>query len=278
ALVAWNEQAPDGASMSLLLADGPVEVVDAFGNRRRTPRVDGVHRIPLGRRPVFVEGIDLRLAQFRAAFRISPEYLTARHQVHEGDVVVRNPWNDTITGTVRMRPPAGWRITPRIHTFSIPPGGQVELPVSLIFTQRLITGPDFADAEIDVVADREYTLRVRAPLEVGVQDVEFVAYWHRDRRDPSSTDLYIVQTVTNTGDRTVNLSAFVSAPGMSRQRRTIGGLRPGQTASRTFRLVDGAALLSGRRVRIGVVDGEGARLNRILEIPTLDALSKVIAD
>ncbi len=268
ALVAWNEQAqPHDAALSILLADGPVDVVDAFGNRRTTLPVDGVHHIPLAARPVFVEGIDARLARFRASFRITPKYLTARHQVHEGEVLLDNPWNDTITGTIRLRPPAGWRITPRIHTFSIQPGGQARLPITLIFTNRLLTGSTFAEAQVELVADREYTLNLRAPLEVGVEDLEFVASWHRDRSREDSTDLIITESVTNTGDTGVTLTVFVSAPGLSRQRRSIGGLQPGQTATRTFRLADGARLLPGRSIRIGVIRQDGARLNRILKIP-----------
>ena len=271
ALVAWNEQAqPHDAALSLLLADGPVEVVDAFGNRRTTLPVDGVHHIPLAARPVFVERVDPRLVRFRASFRISPDYLTAHHQVHDGDVLLGNPWNDTISGTIRLRPPAGWRITPRIHRFSIQPGGQTRLPISLIFTNNLLTGSAFAEAEVELIADREYNLRLRAPLEVGVQDLEFVAYWHRDHSE-DSTDLIITESVTNTGNSGVTLTAFVSAPGLSRQRRSIGSLQPGQTATRTFRLADGARLLPGRRVRIGIITQDGARLNRILDIPDLIA-------
>ena len=268
ALVAWNEQAqPDDATLSMLLASGPVDVVDAFGNRRPTLPDNGVHHIPLATRPVFVEGVDPRLVRFRASFRISPDYLTSRHQVHEGDVLLGNPWSDTISGTIRLRPPAGWRITPRIHTFSIEPGGEAKLPISLIFTNRLLTGSAFAEAQVELIADREYNISLRAPLEVGVQDLEFVAYWQRDTLRKDSTDLIITESITNTGNSGVTLTAFVSAPGISRQRRLIGGLQPGQTATRTFRLTDGARLLPGRRVRVGVITQDGARLNRILEIP-----------
>jgi hypothetical protein len=251
----------------MLLADGPVDVVDAFGNRHATLPTDGAHDIPLAARPVFVEGVDPRLVRFRASFRISPEYLTSRHQVHEGDVLLGNPWNDTISGTIRLRPPAGWRITPRIHTFSIQPGGQAKLPISLIFTNRMLTGSTFAEARVELIADREYDLSLRAPLEVGVKDLEFVAYWQRDHLREGSTDLIITESVTNTGNSGVTLTAFVSAPGISRQRRSIGGLGPGQTATRTFRLANGAKLLPGRRVRVGVITQDGARLNRSLEIP-----------
>ena len=46
-------------------------------------------------------------------------------------------------------------------------------------------------------------------------------------------------------------------------------LPPGRKTVRTFRLPDGARLLSGRRIRVGVIDGDGARLNRIMQIPIL---------
>ncbi len=265
-LVAWNERAdPQSAVLSMLLSKGDVRVVDAFGNTRPAAVVNGVHRVPLGPRPMFVEGVDTRLAAFRAAFRISPDYLTARHQVHEGDVLVGNPWVEAISGTIRLKPPDGWRITPRIHEFTIPPGGELKLPISLVFGQRVLTGPTFAEAQVDLVADREYRLKVRVPLEVGIKDVEFIAYWRLDA--VNSADLLINQSVTNTGDRPLSLTAYVSAPGVSRQHRSLGHLQPNQTATRTFRLLGGATTLAGRTVRLGVIDESGARLNRALKIP-----------
>ncbi len=266
ALVAWNERAdPREAVLSMLLSKGDVLVVDAFGNTRPAEIVDGMHRVPLGPRPLFVEGVDTRLVAFRAAFRISPAYLTARHQVHEGDVLIGNPWQDAISGTIRLRPPDGWRITPRIHEFTIPSGGELKLPISLVFGQGMLTGPTFAEAQVDLVADRGYRLNVRAPLEVGMKDLEFIASWRLD--GVNSADLLIDQSVTNTGDRPLTLTAYVSAPGMSRQRRSMGRLQPNQTTTRTFRLRDGATTLAGRTIRLGVIDESGARLNRALKIP-----------
>ena len=267
-LVAWNEHAdPSDAVLSMMLAEGAVQAVDAFGNRREVAPIGGVHEIPLRRRPLFIEGVDAGLVGFRAAFRITPDYLPARHQVHEGEVVLGNPWGITITGTIRLKPPSGWRITPRIHRFSIPPGGQAKLPINMVFTQRLLTGVAFAEAEVELIADREYRLRLLAPLEVGLRDLEFTAHWRIADDRAESTDLVITETVTNTGTRTVNLTAYVSAPGLSPQRRSISGLGPGETAVRSFRLADGKRLLSGRRVRLGVIAQDGARLNRELEIP-----------
>jgi hypothetical protein len=94
------------------------------------------------------------------------------------------------------------------------------------------------------------------------------------RDDRAGTDdLIVTQTITNNGPRPVILHAYVSAPGLSRQRRAIGNLPPGRKTVRTFHFPDGARMLSGRKIRVGVIDGDGARLNRIMEIPILDAVA-----
>jgi hypothetical protein len=51
---------------------------------------------------------------------------------------------------------------------------------------------------------------------------------------------------------------------------TIADLAPGQTATRTFRIDGGAALLAGKQLRIGVAERGGiARLNQVIQIPRL---------
>ncbi|MHC4083096.1 MAG: hypothetical protein ACYSU2_17435, partial [Planctomycetota bacterium] len=269
ALVAWSERAePNAAVIRMLLAPGPVEAVDAFGGRHEVEPQDGAHTIRLGSRPLFIEGVDSRLTEFRAAFDIQPSFLTARHQVHECEVLVGNPWSVTISGSLRLRAPEGWRVTPGTHRFTIAPGGTERLPISVVFSQRAPTGGATIGGEVELIADRAYRFGAHANLTVGLENIEFAAYWRvvRDDRD-GTDDLIVTQTVTNNGPDPVVLYAYVSAPGMSRQRRPIGTLPPGQQTVRTFRLADGARLLAGKRIRVGVIDGDGARLNRIMAIP-----------
>ncbi len=86
-------------------------------------------------------------------------------------------------------------------------------------------------------------------------------------------DLIITQYVTNRDNQPVNLDAFVSGEAVTRLRRAITALEPGQTVVRTFRLTNGPVLLAGRQVRLGVIERDGTgRLNRVLEIPPLPAI------
>ncbi|MHC4217901.1 MAG: hypothetical protein ACYSU7_05530, partial [Planctomycetota bacterium] len=273
ALVAWSERAtPDASVMRMLLAEGPVEVVDAFADPREVEPRDGVHTVALGPRPVFIEGVDPKLTAFRAGFGIQPSFLTARHQVHECDLLLTNPWSVAISGTLKLRSPEGWRVTPRIHRFTIPPEGTEALPISVVFNQRAPTGGARIEGDVELTADRPYRLRVHTNLTIGLENIEFAAHWQVARNDRTGIDdLIVTQTITNNGRGPAVLYAYVSAPGLSRQRHAIGTLPPGEKTVRTFRLPDGARLLSGRRIRVGVIDGDGARLNRIMEIPGLTA-------
>jgi hypothetical protein len=269
ALVAWSERAePDAAALSMLLARGPIEVVDAFGGRREVEPRDGAHRIGLGARPLFIEGVDPALVAFRAAFGLEPSFLTARHQVHECDLRLENPWPVTITGSLRLQAPQGWRITPSLHRFTIAPGEGGALPISVVFSPGTPTGGARIEGEVDLIADQPYRFRVHAGLNVGLENIEFAAYWQADRDARAGTDdLIVTMSIANNGPRPVDLRGYVTAPGVGRQHRPLGTLAPGQTTTRAFRLPDGARVLAGKRVRVGVIDGDGARLTRIMEIP-----------
>ncbi|MCH8165350.1 MAG: hypothetical protein IH889_07050 [Planctomycetes bacterium] len=277
ALVAWCEPTADDPTdgvMEMLLAEGHVDVVDAFGNRRTVQRHEGLHSIALGPRPVFIEHVDGRLARFRAAVAIRPGFIPARSEVHDAHLVLANPWDATISGTIRIRPPAGWRITPRLHRFLIRPDEEMSLPISLVFGRSTLPGHTRVEAQIEMTADRDYRLQVHADLEVGMMGIEFSAQWHVAKNDHGEADdLIITQYVTNRGDQPVNLDAFVLSEAATRLRRAITALDPGQTAVRTFRLTNGVFLLAGKQVRLGVIERDGtARLNRVLEIPPLPAI------
>ena len=126
------------------------------------------------------------------------------------------------------------------------------------------------EAHIELTADRDYRLRPLTDMEIGMRDVEFSAHWRlAGGDDAKADDLIINQSVTNTGPEVLNLVVYLSGPGIARRRHTIGGLLPNQTITRSFRVPDGALLLAGKDVRLGVIEQGGARMNRVLSIPEI---------
>ncbi len=266
ALVAWSDRADtEEPQIRLHLADGPVDVIDLFGNRRSIELNDGVHTVTLGRLPLFIEKINGSLARFRAAFSIEPRFVPARHQRQDHRIMMSNPWPVAISGTIRVEPPPGWRITPRSQQFSIPPGEQRQLPIDVVFGRNMLAGPARVNAQVKLTADRDYRLQVGTDLEVGLKNVAFASGWRA-----AGDDLIVSLAVTNTGTEPLYLQAYVSAPGIRQHRRPFATLDAGQTAVRTFRLERGASILAGSRIHLGITErGGSARLNRVLDIPAL---------
>jgi len=273
ALVAWRDQraGDEPAIVRLVLADHAVRLVDPFGNARMIEPDDGFHQVPIGDMPVFVEGINLPLAQFRAGFRIEPSFIPAMHRLHEHDLILRNPWDVAVSGSIHLRQTADCRITPRRQDFVMRSGETIRLPLSVIFDRSIIAGTKHIEAEVNLAADREYRLQVHTDVEVGWKNIEMNATWQvAENTRTGRHDLIITQYITNRGALAVNLDTFLRAPGVGQNRRVITALQPDTTAVKTFSIPGGATLLAGRTVRLGVADRDGvAQLNHVLEIPDL---------
>ncbi|MBX3353704.1 MAG: hypothetical protein KF684_12295 [Phycisphaeraceae bacterium] len=272
ALLAWNDAAPEASAViRTYLGADPVRVIDPFGNTRTVGLVDGVHTIPLTETPVFIEGVDVDLALFRAGFAIDPPFIPAEATVHQVDVVLRNPFPAGISGRLRIAEPAPdrWKIEPRLFAFNIPPGGEQRLPVELSFGLAEEAGLRTVVAEVELNAIREYpVLRVSAPLEIGLSTLQMTPTYSFVRNEAGEpTDLLITVSIVNQGDRAATLRAFAVAPGYAREQAPVSALGPGQSTVLRFTYRDGAARLRGQRVRVGLIEIDGAgRLNKSVTI------------
>lgn len=276
-IIAWSRRTGDTPiAFDMLLSDGPITARDLFGNETRIMPTENGHHIELTDMPTFIRGISLGLAQFRAGFAFLPNFIEAEHKLHEHQVVLTNPWNFTITGTLHLTPPEGWRIAPRTHDFTMAPGQQLRVPVDVVLDRGVLGGHKPLLIDVRLLSDREYNFRQTIDLEVGLHEVDFSAHWNLVANDRTGqVDLIISQYVTNRGERPLNLSTYVAAPGLSQRRRMIGGLEPGQTIVRHFRIDNGAVTMAGKVIHIGVAEQNGiARLRKALEIPAPSQLNK----
>lgn len=268
-LVAWREEANDAsAAIHAKLADGPVTVIDVFGNRQSVPLVDNRHLIPLSELPVFIEGIDAELARFREGLAISPAIVPSLQKRHEHELVLHNPWPVMITGSVRVAEPDDWEYLPRRHSFAIAPDDEIRLPIALTFGRAELTGPKQIVLDLSLQADRPYRLDVAVEYEITMPNISASPLWRIVTTSDGQRDVLIDYYITNTGDRPVTLDAYLLAPNYPRERRIISGLAPGSTAIRSFYLADGLNRLAGEQVFLGAIEVEdGARLNQSISFP-----------
>jgi len=268
-LVAWNVKAPASrAKLEIFLGDKP-KAYDVWGNTTMLPlNEDGEHRLPLTETPVFVTGIDPKLALFRSSFVLNDKFITSTQTPHVRTVRLTNPWPVTISGSFTITGPESWTIKPHRHVFSIAPGRTLELPIALRFPVNEVAGGKQLTAAMEFTADRRYDLEFSTPMALGLEGVRFEASLTLEEgAAPSTVNAAVTCIITNTGGEPISLNVFAKLQGHARKERLIPRLEPGQAVIRQLRFVDAAPALSQNDIRLGVRETNGpAVLNKTVGV------------
>jgi hypothetical protein len=129
------------------------------------------------------------------------------------------------------------------------------------FPYNSYAGPRTIAAEFVFHTDRMNTLVVPLTMTLGLSDVGMTTMALRDGKD-----ILVQQTITNYGDRKIDYTAFVVAPGLARQERLVTNLAPGRSTIKLYRFA-ATQMKPGTRVRSGVKELTGTRiLNEEIEV------------
>lgn len=266
AIVAWNQSSPTAAAdLDLYLGANPT-ATDIHGNRFPLSPHGSKQRLSLTQQPVFIEGVDMRLARFRAGFRVDPSLAKSIHTVHEHELLIQNPWPATITGHLRITGPEHWDFSPRTADFAIPAGQTLKLPFTLTFPVYETAGEKLITAHVDLDADQRHTLDVATPIKIGLPDIDFKSSINLRTNPDGSQSAVITLVITNLSEQDESFYAFALPPGLPRQQRIVSPLKAGQTLVKHFTLP--AEQLTGQSIRVGLRQTDGpAVLNHVLELP-----------
>ena len=267
-LAVWNQDAPDETvEVGLFLGDAPVEI-DLFGNRRDLPGSGDRHLLTVGRTPRFITGIDATLALFRAGFTLDDPFIESTQRVHQRTLRLTNPWPRTINGRYTITGPRSWDIQPRMHHFSIAPGGSIEVPLAIRFPIHEPGGTKQLAASFSFDAERHYDISMAIPIELGLRDIDFESSVALEPgSEPGTTDAVVTLSVTNRGDTPTALYLFATARERPRREVLIPGIEPGEFATRRVRFTDIGGLLGESPLRCGVREASGsAILNQVHEL------------
>jgi hypothetical protein len=258
-IVAWNLNAPaDEAEMRLRLGDEPV-AHDVWGNATPLAADDeGRHRLTLTATPVFVTGIDPKLALFRGSFQLDEPFVASTQTPHLRTLRLTNPWPVTVSGRFTITGPEDWTVKPSRHSFSIAPGDTIQLPIALKFPVHEVAGAKQLTADFDFTADRPYRVQFATPLRLGLEGVRFEASLAlRSGTAPGTVDATVTCIVTNTGQEDLSLNVFGTLTGYGRKERLVPRLEPGQAVIRQFSFADAGATLRQHDIRLGVRETNG---------------------
>lgn len=255
-LVAWAAEA--GATIDLAIGDGDLSIHEVLGDSYPVEDPSIRHAFPLGSTPVMIEGIDLDSTRFRAGARIEPKTIAATIGMHEIDLHLRNPWDETIDVRVRPIGPGSFRFQPRSRSVSIRPNEEVVVPFEFSYPRSQVDGAvDLRfETQVERAGVREITLLLPTDIESHMMDMEIS--WRRmyDSTGRLSGVLVTVRAY-NIGAKPILLEAFSSAIGYAPMRKSMPEIQPGGSAARTFAFPGGDGQLRGREFLVGVSDIEG---------------------
>ena len=281
-LVAWRDEPGGRDVLEMPLGPSAVRVYDVYANEtvvEPVSRADGlrVHRIPVGRSPAFIEGVDVELVRFIAGFGLEPALVESTNEEHRAELVLTNPWPSPVSGELYVvdpgasgpdgTPDRSWQIRPRAIRFTIPAGEQTRLPITMSFSPYEEAGPHemVVEATVSGAADSG-ALRMATTFDIGLEGLEMDVRW-RPAPGPGGANLIVEATLTNTSDRPTLVELRAFPPGMARLRLPAVTLAPGQSATRTFVIEDGVRRLRGRTVSVNATDVDRkASLNKRVTI------------
>jgi hypothetical protein len=258
-LALWDRGSTAGLkTLEVNGGENPV-LVDLWGNA--TPllsstedRESGHLKLPVGPMPVFLVDVDGPLAQLRASVAFDRPLIESTFEPHARKLHFTNPYRQAIAGTVKLKGPNGWVVSPPTMTFNLNPGETFEREVSLEFPYNSLAGLKEIPATFTVQADRNSTFTVPVPVRLGLTDVGMQTIATRD-----GNDVVIQQVISNYGDKPIDYSAFALFPGQARQERLVTNLAAGKSTIKRYRFPNITAA-KGAKARVGLKELQGTRI------------------
>ncbi len=294
ALVLWNESAdPTDAYVYVYTPADHARLIDPIGRSIRLnspdPRhpSDAIQRVHATPMPIFVEGIDARLARLIASFQVTPEFLPAVAIEHQLEMRLTNPWPTSLTGRLQIVPPGsasskrgsldaatgrprkGWTIAPDgIIPINIPPGQTQVIPFSATLPPAEDAGTKQVGAILRLDSDQHLApIRLEAPIDIGLEDIGLVAKGDLVPNIDGPNAVITLQIV-NRGQAERLLRLQVRVPGLPTRELVLANPPPGETITKRFVYKDAADHIRGKRIRVSITDAESAsRLNTTLIVP-----------
>jgi hypothetical protein len=258
-LALWDRGSDTSVKQLELNTGGHPMRVDLWGNA--TPLIaysgsnaEGKIRLDVGPMPIFLIDIDGQLAQLRASIHFDNSLLESNFEPHTRHLIFTNPYKQVISGSFKLRPPAGWTVTPPVFSFNLNPGETFDREVSIEFPYNSLGGSKSIYADFTVQADRTAMFTVPISLKLGLSDLGMQALAIRDGQD-----VVVQQVISNYSDKPINYTAFAIFPGQARQERLVTNLGPGRTTIKRYRF-NSVTLTPDTEVRVGVKEISGTRI------------------
>jgi hypothetical protein len=229
-LIAWNESADEPrVHVDLPLGSTP-RLIDLMGNVRPAD-VDPATQLTglnITSTPMILDGIESKTLQLRASFALSTRLFPAGAGTVRTEVMLTNPYDEMLVGTLKMQLPPGWTMDSTAIDVALRPGAMMRRAVTIRYPYSQLAGANTIQAYLTSEGKRRCDFSF--PITVSSDIVEL---------DSSSQflpngDLVVQEVITNIGQLPLNAQAYAQVPGYPRQQRYLLELGAGQTTIKRF--------------------------------------------
>lgn len=259
-LMLWGRGDAVGTrDLSINLGPRPVRV-DLWGNvaplLASDPSATAARvRLTVSPTPIFIVGIDAPMMRLRSSVAWDNARVESTFRPHARRLRFVNPYETAISGTVRLRGPPGWVLSPPTQSFSLNPGEWFDREIAVEFPYNTFAGVKPVAVELTLQGATDASFSVPAPLTLGLSDIGLQTIALRD-----GADVIVQQIITNYGSRSIDYTAFAVFPGQARQERLVTNLGPGRTTLKKYRFANVKFDAAPARVRSGLKELEGTRI------------------
>ena len=103
-------------------------------------------------------------AQLRASIALDRPLLESSFKPHTRKLSFTNPYRTAIGGTLKLKAPTGWTISPPTFNFTLNPGERFDRELTIEFPYNSFAGRKTIQAEVSVQADTNTTFALPIAL------------------------------------------------------------------------------------------------------------------
>jgi hypothetical protein len=252
-LVAWTWQAgPGGTEVELYTGPAATAITlagTACALELRGPRA----RLTLLPMPLILRHVDGPLLCLQNSFRVEPALIQLQDSERPPTLTLTNPYSTELSGSIELRAPATWQVTPNPVRLQLRAGDTLSQPLSFEVPPRQVASAQNLDVVVHLQRPHPADLHFQLPLQVGLRNIVALVTTSWD-----GPDLVVEHLLQNLSDRAVSFSSFCQPPGRAQLEGVFLNVPSGSTAVHAYRLVNARDLV-GSQLWLGIEEIGGQR-------------------
>ncbi len=237
-LVLWSDAAgapPTQLDLPLGAAGTVPQESDLLGNQTAL-KIDPstrLSRVFVSAAPIVIEDIDPKVLLLISSYALATPILPAGAGSIRTEVLLQNPYAESITGSLRLLLPKGWSSDPPSFPVALPAGGSLRQSIILAYPFAENAGPKRLAGRLDLDPGNSTGLAkldLACQVAIGSDQIEMEGFASRGE----GGEIVLQQVITNISGGALDGQAYALMPGYQWQRRYIVGLQPGQTTIKRY--------------------------------------------